>query len=43
MVSGTAAEPPQFDDFFRAAAASLRGSGFMALGSPEAALWRRAE
>jgi len=40
MLSGTAVEPPQLDEFFSAAEAPLRAAEFAALGWTEETVWR---
>ncbi|MCA6112168.1 DinB family protein [Bradyrhizobium cenepequi] len=40
MLSGTAVEPPQLDEFFAAAEAPLRAAEFASLGWTEETLWR---
>jgi uncharacterized damage-inducible protein DinB len=40
MLSGTQVAPPQLDEFFSIAEASLRASEFKELGWTEAEIWR---
>jgi uncharacterized damage-inducible protein DinB len=40
MLSGTGIKPPQLDEFFSAAEASLRATEFKELGWTEAEIWR---
>src|SRR5512141_1185092 len=40
MLAGTAAKPPQLDEFYCAGDAPLRAQDFAALGFSESALWR---
>jgi uncharacterized damage-inducible protein DinB len=40
MISGTAVAPPQLDEFFSIAEASLRAAEFKELGWTEAEIWR---
>jgi len=39
MLSGSSIKPPQLDEFFAAAEASLRASEFAALGWSEETVW----